>query len=207
MIKEKNTFLSYIIPTYDEITLFALGFTCSLLLTAGAFAIKWEGSGWASTVSNVKALAFIGFFLAGLVLCIHHAFTDRPKTAFEKTLMLLFAVLLNVMSGIMAGDYYLESSEGWLVIFPIMNIVSGALLLMLLRARVITADNISDENVSRGQVVLTGTLIIILFIVCHYMFDFLWTQTLSICVAYSTNMNRGVQVLFARLMTKKGLAL
>lgn len=83
-----------------------------------------------------------------------------------------------------------------------MNIVSGAFLLMLLRVSVITADNISDENVPRSQVALTGTLVVILFIVSHYIFDLLWPQTLSICVAYSTNLNRGVQALFARLWNK-----
>lgn len=118
MIKEKKTFLSYIIPTYDEITLFAMGFTCSLLLIAGTSKIEWEGSGLSLTGNDIRVLAFIALFLVGVVLSIYHAFTDRPKTAFEKTLMLLFAVLLNALSGIVAGDLFPGKCRGLVCYFP-----------------------------------------------------------------------------------------
>ncbi len=114
-------------------------------------------------------------------------------------LMLLFAVVLNASIGIMAGSRDLENARSWLVIFPIVNIVNGALLLVLLRTRIINDDNISDENTSPGQVALSGAVIVILFAVCHYLFNLFWTQTFSICVVYSTNLNRGVQTVFSRM--------
>ncbi len=186
---------------YDETTLFAMGFTCALLMTTGAFSIKWN---WHESLSsedwNVIVLASV--FFAGLVLSIYHAFTARRKTAIEKFFMLFFAVVLNASIGIIAGSRELADTRGWLVIFPILNIVNGALLLILLRVQVINSDNISDENTSPGQVALSGAVIIILFAVCHYLFNLLWTQTLSICVVYATNLNRGVQAAFARLMSR-----
>ncbi len=117
--------------------------------------------------------------------------------------MLYFAVILNASIGIMAGSRDLEDAQGWLAIFPIINIVNGVLLLILLRTRVINDDNISDENTSLCQVALSGAVIIILFAVCHYLFDLLWTQTFSICVVYSTNLNSGVQTVFARFMPNR----
>lgn len=150
---------------------------------------------------NVIILAAV--FLAGLMLSIYHAFASRQKTSFEKLLMLYFAVILNASIGIMAGSRNLEDARGWLMIFPILNIVNGALLLILLRTRVMNEDNISDENTSLGQVALSGAAIVILFAFCHYLFNLLWTQTFSVCVVYSTNLNRGVQTVFARLMPRR----
>ncbi len=200
--QERPKILSYIIPTYDEITLFAMGFTCALLMITGAFTITWN---WHQSLSkeDVNVIILASFFLAGLILSIYHAFTSRKKTYFEKFLMLFFAVVLNASIGIVAGSRELENVHGWLVIFPVINIVNGALLLILLRTRVINDDNISDENTSLSQVSLSGSMIIILFVVCHYLFDFFWMQTFSICVVYSTNINRGVQTVFARYMPSR----
>jgi hypothetical protein len=183
-----------------------MGFTCGLLLIAGAFSVKWNLSNPLSSGDDFQVLLLIAIFLAGLVLSVYHAFTDRTKTSFEKMLMLFFAVILNGSSGIMAGTYFLEEATGWLVIFPIMNIVNGAFLIVMLRTRVLDEHNIGDENASRGQVVFAGTMIIILFTLCNYVFDLLWVQTLSICVVYSTNLNRGMQTLFLRLFPKNRLA-
>ncbi len=108
-------FFRYIIPQYDEITLFAVSFTCGLLLVTGAFSIKWDMSVHFSREDDIAALIVVVFFLVGLVLAIYHAFTDRRKTSFEKLLMLFFAVILNGFSGIVAGSYFLDHVSGWLV--------------------------------------------------------------------------------------------
>lgn len=201
-IQERAKILNFIIPTYDEITLFAMGFTCALLMITGAFSIKWN---WHQSLSkdDMNVIGLTAVFLAGLVLSIYHAFTSRRKTSAEKLLMLYFAVVLNASIGIMAGSRNLEDSRGWLIIFPILNIVNGALLLFLLRAQVINEDNVSDENTSLGQVAISGTVIIILFAVCHYLFNLMWTETFSICVVYSTNLNRGVQTVFTRFVPNR----
>ncbi|MBI5057638.1 MAG: hypothetical protein HZB61_13570 [Nitrospirae bacterium] len=199
--QESTKIFRHIIPNYDEITLFAMGFTCGLLLIAGIFSANWQISKPLSR-DDLNFFVLAALFLTGLVFSIYHAFTVRPKKSFEKLLMLFFAVILNAASGIMAGTYFLKDAQGWLVIFPIINIIDGALLLIMLRARIINEDNIDDENAARRQVAFTGALIIILFTVCQFIFDLLWMQTLSICVVYSSNLNRGVQTLIARLLSR-----
>ncbi len=197
-MSKKITLLSFIIPTYDEITLFAMGFACGLLLLTGAFSIHWKEA--TSTVNEDIGLLFItAFFLSGHVLSIYQAFTDRPKTEFEKTLIIIFAVILNGFTGILAGTYMLEEATGWLMIFPILNIVNGAFLLVMLRSNAINGSNVSDEHAPLSHVVMTGTLVVILFIVCHYVLELLWVQTLTICVAYSTNINNNANNLISRL--------
>ena len=185
--------LHYIIPQYDEISLFSMSFTCGLLLIAGALSTKWEMRMRSSSGDDGVIMMIVIFFMAGLVLSIYHAFTDRRKTSFEKYLMLFFAVILNGFTGILAGTHCLEGSKGWLLVFPILNIVNGVVLLFMARKGLLDDRNISDENVSLIQIALAATAIIILFTVCYYVFDLLWIQTLSICVAYATNLSRMVQ--------------
>ena len=203
--KNKSGILHYIIPQYDEITLFSMSFTCGLLLIAGALSTRWEIRTPSSSGENVQIMIIGIFFMAGLVLSIYHAFVGRRKTSFEKFLMLFFAVILNGFSGILAGTYFLEGAKGWLVIFPVLNIANGAVLLFMLRSRLLDDCNISDQNVSLIQIALAATVIMILFTVCQYIFDLLWPQTLSICVAYATNLSRGVQALFFRTTPRHDL--
>ena len=92
--QERPKILSYIIPTYDEITLFAMGFTCALLMITGAFSVKWN---WHQSITkdDMNAIVLAAIFIAGLILSVYHAFTSRKKTDVEKILMLYFAVVLN----------------------------------------------------------------------------------------------------------------
>jgi hypothetical protein len=196
--KENYGILRYIIPQYDEISLFAMSFTCSLLIIAAALETRWDIRNPFSTMEDVKIMAIIVMFISGLILSIYHAFSDRPKTSLEKYLMLFFAVILNGFSGIMAGTYFLEGAKGWMVIFPILNIINGAILLGMFRSQILDDRNISDHNVSIIQIALAATVIILLFAVCHYIFHLLWAQTLSICVLYATNLSRLTEVLFLR---------
>jgi hypothetical protein len=195
---QSNRILRHIVPQYDELTLFAMSFTCALLFIAGFPKANWQIQNRFSGSGDFTTFLIILFFLAGLVLSLYHALTDRPKTSFEKPLMLIFAVLLNGFSGILAGTYFLDGARGWLVVFPLLNIINGAALLIMLRSRMIGVENVGDDNVSRGRVALAATAIMILFILCRYMFDLFWAQTLAICVTYATNLSRGVQTLLSR---------
>jgi hypothetical protein len=46
----------------------------------------------------------------------------------EKSFMLFFAVVLNSISGILAGMYQLSTANGWLVLFPLVNIINSVVL-------------------------------------------------------------------------------
>lgn len=76
--------------------------------------------------------------------------------------MLLFAVLVTGGTGLYAGWLMLDRSRGWLIIFPVWNIVNGALLLVLARLRIIDTDCIVDEKATFGQVLLTAIVVPIL---------------------------------------------
>jgi hypothetical protein len=68
--------------------------------------------------------------------------------------------------------------------------------------RIITERNILNEHTSRFQIAFAATTVVILFVVCHYVFRLLWAETLSICVAYATNMSRRVSSLLLVLFRR-----
>jgi hypothetical protein len=194
--EDQRGFLHYFIPQYDEIALFAMSLTCALFIVVAAFAarnmdiyINYERG------VDPRIIAVPLVFLSGLLLSIYHAFTDRPKTSLEKSFMLFFAVLLNAFSGILAGMYDLSATNGWLVIFPLVNIINGVGLIFMFRMGILSEADISDRHASRSQFLLTAAVVFILFAACHYIFSLIWMQTLSICVAYATNLGRSVPLL------------
>jgi hypothetical protein len=187
--------LHNIIPQYDETALFAMSLTCALLLIAAIFSGNLDIHIVPERDADPRIIAAAFVFLSGLLLSMYHAFTDRPKTSLEKSFMLFFAVLLNSFSGIMAGMYDLASASGWWIIFPLLNIINGVVLLFMFRMGILSEANIIDQHASRSQFVITAAVVLILFAVCHYMFSMIWMQTLSVCVAYATNLGRSVPLL------------
>lgn len=203
--QQQRGILRYIIPRYDEVSLFAMSLTCILLLVVGLFStskIRLD----LSTGDDLKILLLVLVFFTGIVLSIYHAFVNKPKSSLEKYLMLFFAVIVNAFSGLLGGAYALNNATGWLSVFPIVNIVNGALLLFLFRFHALNESNISDENASPIQVVFTAAVVIILFVICHFISKLVWIQTFSICIAYATNIGRRVQTLLWWPPSKKETA-
>jgi len=195
--RQPRRILRYFIPQYDEVALFAMSLTCALLLMVGVFSTNWKVRFDLPSADGLKMSLVILFFLSGLALSLYHALVDRQKSSFEKYLMLFFAVIVNAFSGLYGGSYALNNATGWLAIFPILNIVNGIALLFLLRSQVLNEAHISDENAPRSQIAFTAVVVVILFVACHYSFRLMWIQTLSICVAYATNLGRRVYLLFS----------
>ncbi|MCE5211823.1 MAG: hypothetical protein LLG40_09745 [Deltaproteobacteria bacterium] len=214
--KSKHTkskgILRFFIPQYDEISLFAMSMTCTFLF--GVFLLSTTLNEFSeyyktynlSNFSDFRIILAIIVFFSGLTLSIYHAFTDRPKSSMEKYFMLFFAVILNAFSGFCAGAYALSRTTGWLVVFPILNIVNAVILLFMFRINIINEENIRDENASLLQIVFTAAVVFIMFVVCHYMYKLIWIQTLSICVVYATNIGRKVQPLILYMNQKEEAA-
>jgi hypothetical protein len=194
---EYRTPFRLFIPQYDELVLFTMSLTCLLLLITGALSHISEIS-LASVPFDPRILVpgvFIAIFIAGLVLSLYHAFVDRPKTEIEKSFMLFFAVLVNAFSGFMGSGYSLSTSSGWFMVFPILNMINSVVLLLMWRYGLFDESSISDQQASIGQVVLAAAMILILFYLCHFVYDFVWIKTLSVCLVYSINFIRLIESL------------
>lgn len=141
-------------------------------------------------------------FAAGLILPIFHAFSSARKTLIEKKLMLMFAVLTNAFAGVWSATYMLSHAHGWMMIFPAWNIINSIILYTFLREGTIDESSISDDNVDLYELTIGGTIAAVAFLVCDKGLELNWALTLSICLAYATNLNVPVVVLLFRLFNK-----
>jgi hypothetical protein len=198
---------NFLIPTYDELSLFLMAVTLiALYFTNGQLhsqintliAKDVEANGWASLLP----FALVSFGALGL--CIYHVFTTREKTVFEKRVMVGFAVLTNLVTGTIAAVYTLTnaSAANWLLVFPLWNIINGILLLFMAFLRVIDEECISDRDATAKQVVLGLMAVFVIFIFCNYVFKLHWSITFSICSIYTTSFDRALQSVFPGIMSE-----
>jgi len=201
MIKQRrrNFFSFLFVPHYDELSLFTMSYIFILLVLVNNPPGTWNFSNISITVFHPGLILILSAFLGGLVLCIYHAFSQRKKTSFEKKIMMFFAAIINGFTGIWGGTYILVHSNEWtLSVFPIWNIISGYILIGLLRTSNIEEECIADENVTIGQILLSSTIVTGIFYVCHYVFVLNWAMTFSISVAWATNLSSPVNSLVFR---------
>lgn len=192
--KKKRSFLS---PRYDEATLFSMSIAF-ILLCLTSKTMRTDLHKLTFQVFNFYIAILVLCFVGGLVFSIFHAFSTRQKSVGEKAAMLLFAVFVSAGTGIYAGRHMLQTSTGWLIVFPIRNIIYGGLLLLMLRARVIDVTCISDQDATRPQIILGLIAVLIIVICCQFWFRLHWAITFSICIVYTTSFDRAVQSVFGR---------
>jgi DNA-directed RNA polymerase subunit RPC12/RpoP len=198
----------WFIPTYDELSLFLMAITLILLYVANAL-MREQIHKWMATHQDIWVYIVATIFLCGFGLSIYHVFTTREKTDAEKWGMLIFAVLTNAISGIVAGLYVLRSAttQNWLLVFPIWNIINGALLLFMLRFKIIDEECISDRDANTSEVIIGMIAVLIIFLLCNYVFKLHWAITFSICIVYTTSFDRALQSVFPRLSGEEEQAL
>lgn len=190
----------WFIPVYDELSLFLMAITLIILFVTNA-SFQEQIHKWNEKFSDGRVFIAGVILLAGMGLSIYHVFTTREKTDIEKWIMLFFAVLTNAGAGIISGWYVLNSSciQNWQIIFPMWNIINGALLLMMLRFRIIDEECISDRDATAKETVIGLVAVIVIFIFCNYVFKLHWAITFSICVVYATSFDKAIQSVFPGL--------
>jgi hypothetical protein len=188
----------FLIPTYDELSLFLMAVTFIILyFTNGK--IRTDITWFLMGLDIWRRYIYVGLFLASILLCLYHVFTSRKKTDFEKGIMLLLAVTVNAATGIVAGIYMIKESPGWLLLFPIWNIINGALLILMLRCNIIDEQCIADRDATAIQIILGLIAVLVIFAFCNYVFKLHWAITFSICIIYATSFDKAVQSVFPGL--------
>lgn len=197
LIREKA---GWFIPVYDELALFLTAVTLILIYVVDAV-MREQIHNWLASHNYVWVYIMGAIFLCGLGLSVYHVFTAREKTDAEKWGMLIFAVLANAVTGIVAGLYVLksDSARNWLLVFPVWNIINGVMLIFMLRFRIIDEQCISDRDASAGEVIFGLIAVLVLFIFCNYVFKLHWAITFSICTIYATSFDKALQSVFPRL--------
>jgi len=174
-----------IVPRYTEITLYLIGVTFIMFLLT-SFEFRAEAFDFFEDVG--ETVFFGAIILSGLIISIYSAFTKRILGMMEKNLILLTVIFLNFFVAIHAGTHVLKETQGWLIIFPLLNILNAIFWLFLLRFGVITEKSISDEQTKKEEIILGTILLVIIFLISHYVFNNYWAITFSICLIYATGL-------------------
>jgi len=196
----------WLVPTYDELSLFLMAATFILLIITNDTMQEQIGN-WLTSSRNIRIHLLLLFvvFLGGIALSLYHAFTTKEKTRPEKIVMMLFAVMANAGTGIISGWHVIKNDnvQDWQLIFPIWNIINGALLLIMLRFKIIDEECISDRDATSIQILLGLTALVIIFILCNFVFQLYWAITFSICIVYATSFDKALQSVFPGLADRE----
>ena len=177
----------YLIPKYDEASLFIMAVSFLILLVTDQDLQRQVSSTF--SIKDPRDYLLALFIAAGIGLSLFHMFSHRDKSKLEKSFMLLFAVSVNCAAGIIGGGYLYEQSEGYLTIFPILNIINGVTLFVLWRNDIVNESHVSDANSSRIEVFISIIAVLILFIILQRIYELYWAVIFSMCVFYATSIN------------------
>ncbi len=194
----------WFIPSYDELSLFLMSATLILLLIFNSHMRQQIYSGIIE-LHDLRIYLFGVIFIIGMCLSVFHIFTKRKKSDFEKDTMLFFAVVANAFTGIIAGGHVLLNSDtsNLLIVFPLWNIINGIIMLLLFRGGFINEKCIADREAAAREVILGLFSVIVIFILCDYVFKLHWAITFSICIVYTTSFDKALQSVFPGLAIQK----
>ena len=200
---QEPLFYRLFVPRYNESTLFLMSFSFLLLfltdsrLLLGSLKIISENS------VDLQICGLLVAFVFGIAFSFYHVFVRRRKTIEEKRFMLFFAVASNGVSGFLSGKEILMDSWGFLILFPIWNMVNAVLLLILYLSEVIDEGDIEDDNASPLHVISGSVVVIAVLFVCQHWFNMSWPVVFSLCVVYSTTLNNAVSPFLAKHWHKR----
>jgi DNA-directed RNA polymerase subunit RPC12/RpoP len=129
-------------------------------------------------------------FSAGLFLSIYNAFRKAEKSWYQKSLMLFFAVIINVGTGLYLGWFVIKGTiDWWLLLFAVWNIIYS--LLVVIKFFYIGLDEsglydnfVSDIDATIGQVILTFIVTAAILLFCRYRLELFWVINYSICITF-----------------------
>jgi len=201
LIKESFGFL---VPTYDRLSLFLMAVIWILL-----YIVNNQLNETIQTFLIAQHWLFRIYVLivpaAFLIIGIYQVFIKREKSEYERDIMLWFAIVTNVFTGIVASVYIIKNTEvhNWQLIFPIWNIVNAVILYLMTVTDFIDENCIVDRQVASAQITLGMAAIVVIVLICNYVFKLHWAITFSICIIYTTSFDRGLQSVFPGLTGQK----
>jgi hypothetical protein len=203
-------------PTYDKLSLFLMAFTliilfitnttmqgqvCKVTMLFYNYIANFDITNWSIFYNDnnlfdlLCVVAWFTFLLGGFGLSIYNIYSNREKTKIERMMMLGFASITNYCTAIAVGFYMFKNTTGWLIIFPIWNLINAGL--MMYNA------SISDREASTLQMTIGILSVLLISTVCNFVFQLYWPITFSICLVYTTSLDRGLQSIFPGLMRQK----
>jgi hypothetical protein len=181
-------FLEKVTPDFDEVTVFLISFTFTVLFISNPDMRVHTIRG---LVHPFSFLMFL-FLLMAKILAWYHAFSSSKKSQFEKNVLLVFGLIMPIGIGFEAFSYILTSYSGIALLFlalPILNIIYAALLLFLYRTTSII-HSFDPRNAERKEVFFGMGMIILIVIVIESVLGMQWPVAYSMGIVYATFLGR-----------------
>jgi hypothetical protein len=196
-VQTREWFRKWFAPRYDEVTLFVMSSSALLLyLWDAAFRASVSGAiAELDMVSDLRLYFLMALLLGGLALSLAQGFIRHEKREFERELMLMFAIFFQVFSSFFAG-FHLMNDPGYTIhwMFPLWNILSGILLMMLYRLEVIGVSAIIDTKASRVQIAICILPVAVFIFLNHNLLGLHWSLVLSMSVALAGVLSHAVDM-------------
>lgn len=186
-------FGKWVVPRFDELTLFIMSFTAVLLFVVDD--VFRKDVFWAPVqTGDITVLLLFTLMVSGLVLSLVESFVDHQRHKLELFCMLAFTIYFQGGTAIAAGVHMLPPMEqlgspeyetGFFWIFPIWNFLNG-LYLMLVGPEALETGRIAQREAETSSLVITSVLILLIVLVLYQFFSFHWTLSASILVAFAS---------------------
>jgi hypothetical protein len=194
--------LAWLLPSFDETTLFLMAVTCVLLL-AFPSGLRDDLSSLVTgpESGNIYFALFLSWAFVGFGFSVFHAFSRSKKGEIAKLSMAVFAMMTNAAAGVALGVGRMNGSiQGgrWLAV---VNIVAAVLMVYqvgFFQDRVVPDEDATPRDLLLGLLALSA-----LFFLFEVIRHFPWPLTFSLCVAYSTFVHHNAVVLTRQIGARR----
>lgn len=194
----KNLIKIGIVPRFKEIDVFLITITL-LALLIGDSVFRSEFFGFFLKEGEGESIILFASFLFSMGLSIYYVFINKKIGRKHKEFLYYFAIYINFFAGLFSGQYLLKHQKGFLMVFPLFNILSGIFLITLVRLRIFEEHiEILFEGAQsqKGEVILGIIFTLLIFLLSHFILKHYWAITFSMCLFYVTNLNEILKKIF-----------
>jgi hypothetical protein len=193
-INRDSKIARFLIPSFDELTIFCMSYTLIFLLIID----KEFQNDFTSFFLTGKGQILLFFMIIGIIFSIYHVFSSRKKGTLAKTFMIAFVIAFNLMAGIFCliqfviepmiinpgksfPIFSLENFDLKDMILPILNFLYSFYLMILWDQNVL---DIRDDDTPRSLALFSIILLSIVLIVCEFIFHMYWVISFSVVVLW-----------------------
>lgn len=126
---------------------------------------------------------WLGFMFIGTIILLYILFKNRTLNEDMKIGILYLIIYFNYFFIVFIGYNISGEPQGWLIIFPILNIIFNTALLL---ASGVT--EVSDKQFKKEEFFIEIIILTLIFVISQYIFNHHWAITFSICLLYSAVM-------------------
>lgn len=188
-------------PSYDDLTLFLM------VLTAAALLFRDEAL--RTVIREILdpveprgffvVLACMGLMVGGAVMTLYHFLTRAPAPDTSLTLMGIFGIGMHTVAGAFFIHEIWQDARGWLLLFPILNVLN--VVILFYTVTVIPDEAVSIRPVTKAEIIIGLVATIVVFTICYDVLNMSWAATFSLCTIYLANLNSRVESIIARATT------